>query len=98
MPKVMQKTPPMMGDGIVTKKAPTLLKAPSTNIITPAYCTTRRLPTLVTPMAPIFWLKLVVPFPVPQMPAIRQPSPSVPIPLFTAWIGGGGASVEVKCE
>ena len=33
--------------------------------------------------------------PVPNIAAITQPTPSVPIPLLTACIGGGGAP---KCK
>lgn len=47
--------------------------------------------TFVIPRAPTFSLYEVVPFPVPQAPASRQPSPSMPIPLLIACLGGGGA-------
>lgn len=47
--------------------------------------------TFVIPRAPTFSLYEVVPFPVPQAPANRQPIPSIPIPLLMACFGGGGA-------
>lgn len=47
--------------------------------------------TFVMPIAPIFSLYEVVPLPDPHIPANRDPNPSIPIPLFTACSGGGGA-------
>lgn len=47
--------------------------------------------TRVIPKAPTFSLYEVVPFPVPQAPARRQPIPSTPIPRLIACLGGGGA-------
>ena len=50
-----------------------------------------RVYTLVIPIAPMFSLYEVVPFPDPHAPARIHPIPSIPIPLFIAWVGGGGA-------
>ena len=52
--------------------------------------------TFIIPMAPIFSPYEVVPLPVPMSPASRQPKPSTPMPLLTAWCGTGGAPVEKK--
>ena len=43
------------------------------------------------PIAPTFSLYDVVPFPVPKAEVKRHPIPSIPIPRFMAWLGGGGA-------
>ena len=37
-----------------------------------------------------------MPLAVPQMPANMHPKPSVPIPLFTADVGGGGAPASLQ--
>lgn len=47
--------------------------------------------TFVIPMAPMFSLYEVVPFPVPKAPVRRHPIPSIPIPRLMACLGGGGA-------
>lgn len=47
--------------------------------------------TLVIPIAPMFSLYDVVPFPLPKAPAKRHPIPSIPIPRLIACFGGGGA-------
>ena len=39
---------------------------------------------------------LVVPFPVPHIPAMMHPSPSVPMPRLMACGGGGGAPDNLK--
>ncbi|KAF9823634.1 hypothetical protein SFRURICE_009179 [Spodoptera frugiperda] len=49
--------------------------------------------TDVTPMAPTFSPKVLVPFPEPQSPASTVPRPSVPRPRLMACRGGGGAAV-----
>ena len=49
------------------------------------------LSTLVIPMAPVFTLYVVVPFPLPNAPVKRHPIPSIPIPRLIACFGGGGA-------
>ena len=54
MPNMTQKMPPIIGSGIVTNNAPNLENRPNIIIIKPPTCITRRLPTFVTPMAPIF--------------------------------------------
>lgn len=43
------------------------------------------------PMAPVFTLYVVVPFPLPKAPVKRHPIPSTPIPRLMACFGGGGA-------
>lgn len=53
--------------------------------------------TLVTPMAPTFSPKVLVPLPEPQTPARTVPMPSTAIPLLMACRGGGGASAKT-CE
>lgn len=49
--------------------------------------------TFVTPIAPTFSPKVLVPFPDPQRPASTVPRPSVPKPRLMACSGGGGAAV-----
>ena len=56
IPNMTEKMPPMMGSGIVTNSAPTLLHTPMKSSMAAAYWMTRLLPTLVTPMAPMFSL------------------------------------------
>lgn len=53
-------------------------------------------PTLVTPMAPTFSPKVLVPLPAPHSPASSVPRPSVPSPRFTACSGGGGAAAHAR--
>ena len=47
--------------------------------------------TFVIPRAPMFSLNDVVPLPLPQAPANKQPIPSIPIPRLMASFGGDGA-------
>ena len=49
-----QKIPPTIGLGMVRKRAPNLLKRPKMIMTTAPHMTTLLLPTLVTPMAPMF--------------------------------------------
>ena len=48
MPNMTQKRPPMMGEGMVRNRAPTLFKTPNNSMMTPAHWTTRLLPTCRT--------------------------------------------------
>ena len=54
MPNMTQNTPPIIGSGIVMKRAPNFDKTPKKSIIKAAAWITLLLPTLVTPIAPIF--------------------------------------------
>ena len=54
MPNMTQKIPPIIGSGIVTNNAPNFENSPNKIMIKPPTCITRRLPTFVTPIAPIF--------------------------------------------
>ena len=56
IPNITEKMPPMIGSGMVTKRAPTLLTTPMQRRRTAAYWMTLLLPTLVTPIAPMFSL------------------------------------------
>ena len=51
----------------------------------------RREAALVIAIAPIFSEKLVAPLPVPKIPAIMQPIPSIVMPRLIACRGGGGS-------
>jgi len=92
--KTTQKTPPIIGSGILIKTAPTLLISAQQIISPPAAWITLRAPTFVTLIAPIFSLYEVVPFPVPQIPAKIQPIPSIIIPRLSACAGGAFAPVN----
>ena len=138
MPKTTMKMPPNTGSGILTRKAPILVKHPIRRLRTPAHCITcththtferqklnhffkhlfaesdtlcasavrwvvghtlveasatenfrttrtpkltRRLATLVIPIAAMFSLYEVVPVVVPTRPASMHPRPSIMIPL-----------------
>ena len=56
IPNMTQKIPPMIGSGMVTQRAPILLTTPMQRRMPAAYWMTLLLPTLVTPMAPMFSL------------------------------------------
>ena len=45
-------------------------------------------------MAPTFSDKLVVPFAVPNRPAMTEPIPSMENPRLIAWTGGGRAPID----
>lgn len=80
----------------ITMRLPTCRIKKAFNQMYALECLTSRLTshshfTFVIPRAPTFSLYDVVPFPVPQAPASRQPSPSIPMPLLIACLGGGGA-------
>ena len=79
-----------MGVGIVVNKAPSENHSQYDHDQRLTW-TTRREPTRVNPIAPIFSEYLVVPFPVPMIPAMRQPIPSKVIPLLMVFSSGTGA-------
>jgi len=90
-----QKMPPMIGSGMVMNAAPTFPNNENKIINNPAAWITRRLPTLVTLMAPMFSEYEVVPLPVPKMPAKTHPTPSTKIPRLSACFGGGFAPGKI---
>ena len=56
IPNIVQYIPPTIGDGMVVNSPPNFPKQASTIMIAAPVCTTRRLPTRVRPIAPMFSL------------------------------------------